>query len=368
MIYLETGQPGHGKTLRAMQLALEYQAKGRDVYVNGVRGLNYGETGFLPLPDPRKWQDLPDGAVIVLDECYSSFPRRPPGAKVPDYVEAMATHRHRGFDFILICQQAKQQLDIFILGLIDRHEHIRRKWGLNKSVILWWDKFSENLNDSNTKIIWTFPRDVMKRNIYESTVQDTTQKKIPWYVWALPLSLAALALLLWKVFAFFDPPKPPPAPVAQKPASQAASLGQLGAAGEVEKRPDDIAAWLKPRIEGQPWTARAYDKRPITAAPELYCVAVDDGDCRCITEQGTKYVVDVKICRSIAANGSYNPTRQPVQSGVIPQGQPVAVQGQAMGGQPVGVEGGWPAGVGANAYTPPGTPGTWKADAFGGGK
>ena len=367
MIYLETGQPGHGKTLRAMQLALEYQAKGRDIYVHGVRGLNYGETGFLSLDDPRKWQDLPDGAVIVIDECYSAFPRRAPGARVPDYVEAMATHRHRGFDFILICQQAKQQLDIFLLGLIDRHEHIRRRWGLKKSVILWWDKFSENVNDSNTKFVWSFPKSVMARNIYESTVQDTTEKKIPWYVWALPLSIAALVLLVWRVMAFFSPDEPPPALQAAAGVEQAVGgLGNLSAGGDrAEKRPDDIAAWLKPRIAGQPWTAPAYDSRPVVSAPELYCIAVEDGGCSCMTEQGTRYVVEPRLCRAIARDGFYNPTRPPQPWQDQLQQQPQGPQ-QASAPVAVGVGQGWPSGVGTAAYTPPGTPGSWHADAFGG--
>ena len=365
MIFLETGQPGHGKTLRAMQLALEYQAKGREVYVHGVRGLKYGETGFHQLVDPRKWQDLPDGAVIVIDECYSAFPRRAPGAKVPDYVEAMATHRHRGFDFILICQQAKQQLDIFILGLIDRHEHIRRRFGLRKSVILWWDKFSENLNDSNTKIIWSFPKSVMDRNIYESTVQDTTERKIPWYIWALPLSIVALLLLVWRVMSFFSPPPPKPVAALASSSELARKPHSVLGADQVEKRPDDIAAWLTPRIAGQPWTAPAYDGRAIVSQPELYCAASDDGDCRCLTEQGTTYVLDLKICRAIARDGSYNPTRMPRQQQEQQYQEPQ--QGQAsISAAPVGVGQGWPAGVGSASYTPPGTPGTWQADAFGG--
>lgn len=86
---------------------MRHKAKGRAVYVHGVRGIDYAAAGFFPLDDPKDWQKLPDGAVVVVDECYSSFPRRMPGAKVPAYVDALATHRHRGFDFILICQQAK---------------------------------------------------------------------------------------------------------------------------------------------------------------------------------------------------------------------------------------------------------------------
>lgn len=38
---------------------------------------------------------------------------------------------------------------------------------------------------------------------------------------------------------------------------------------------------------------------------------MDDGRCSCMTEQGTRYAMDKKICRSIAANGVYNPYRRP---------------------------------------------------------
>lgn len=97
----------------------------------------------------KDWQNLPDGAVVVVDECYSAFPRRMPGAKVPAYVEALATHRHRAFDFLLICQQAKQQVDGFVLGLVEWHEHVRRK---------------------------------MRRQGRDSTVKDTTKIRVPWFI------------------------------------------------------------------------------------------------------------------------------------------------------------------------------------------
>lgn len=76
----------------------------------------------------------------------------------------------------------------------------------------------------------------------------------------------------------------------------------LGSGGN-STRPDDLLAYFKPRIEGQPWTAPAYDSRPVAADPEVYCIAVDDGRCSCMTEQGMRYEMDKKICRSIVANG-----------------------------------------------------------------
>lgn len=319
MIYLISGQPGHGKTLRAMQLALEWQAKGRDVYVHGVRGLKAGEAGFFELEDPRKWQDLPDGSVIVLDECYGAFPRRSPGAKVPDYVDAMARHRHRGFDFILICQQAKQQMDGFLLGLVDWHEHVRRRFGLQKSIILSWDKFTENTNDSTTKKLWAFPKDVMRRELYESTTQDTTQKKIPWFYYALPVVLVLLGLMVWRIFAWFHPEPSGPKASDIPMMAQGSQIGAFGQ-GDSRRRPEDLVKWLKPRITGQPWTAPAYDDRPVVSEPEVYCMAMEDGRCNCITEQGTRYKVDLQMCRALVDNGgSYNPTRRPSQQQERPQ-------------------------------------------------
>lgn len=239
------------------------------MYVHGVRGIDYAAAGFFPLDDPKDWQKLPDGVVVVVDECYSSFPRRMPGAKVPAYVEALTTHRHRGFDFILICQQAKQQMDGFILGLVEWHEHVRRKMGIKAAIILCWDKFSENTNNSQIKKAWKYPRDLMKRNLYESTVMDTTKVRVAWFVWALPVALVVLGVLLWRVWAFFNPekPKPAPKPVAPVTAKAEPSKG-LSLGGGTSTRPDDLVAYFKPRIEGQPWTAPAYDSRPVASDPE----------------------------------------------------------------------------------------------------
>jgi zona occludens toxin len=353
MIYMITGQPGHGKTLRGMELAVNFLKAGRTVYANGIRGLKYGEAGFNELPDPKDWASLPDGAVILLDECYGVFPRRMPGAKVPPHVELLATHRHRGFDFILICQQAKQQLDTFLLGLVERHEHIRRKWGFKKSIILWWDKFSENVTNSLTKKVWTFPTEIMKRNLYESTVQDTTQMKIPWFIWAIPVVLVSLITLVWYIKhsatqEYEDSKKP-----------FASAL--LGGGGQTAKRPDDLVKYFTPRLPGAPWSAPAYDQRPVVVDPELYCIAMEDGRCDCITEQGTKYAVPEKLCRTIVRDGSYNPTRKPhqerenaSQSEAQKQERPQAPQSSQQGlSEQGGDKGNYPSGVGQPAYIPP---------------
>ncbi len=185
MIYLKTGQPGHGKTLRAIWQALQFVKEGRPVYACGVRGLKYTECGFIELKDPTRWMNCPPRSVILMDECYRVFPKRGGTAKVPEHVDKMATHRHDGYDFILVCQSPSKQIDVFLHDLIDHHEHIRRKFGFKKAVILWWDRFEPNVRRSDSKKFWAYPKEVMSRNLYVSTEQDTTERRIPWYFWAL---------------------------------------------------------------------------------------------------------------------------------------------------------------------------------------
>jgi hypothetical protein len=77
--------------------------------------------------------------------------------------------------------------------------------------------------------------------------------------------------------------------------------------------PRNYAEWLKPRIDGQPWTAPAYDGAQLPPKPpRVFCMAsgLDMSEtCTCVTEQGTIYLVDPNRCRVIARNGQYEPFR-----------------------------------------------------------
>ena len=76
MIYWFTGQPGHGKTLNAIEKLLEFKAKGRIVYACNVREFDYDNTGVLRMTpeDFRNWTTfLPDGAVALVDDLHLDF-------------------------------------------------------------------------------------------------------------------------------------------------------------------------------------------------------------------------------------------------------------------------------------------------------
>lgn len=71
MIYWFTGQPGHGKTLHAIEKLLEYKDQGRMTFACNIREFDYVKTGVLEMT-PQQFCDwpnfLPDGAVALVDE------------------------------------------------------------------------------------------------------------------------------------------------------------------------------------------------------------------------------------------------------------------------------------------------------------
>lgn len=321
MIHWYTGQPGHGKTLSALAHALEFKQQGRQVYVCNVRGFDYGKSGMLELsPDDFKdWMNtVPDTAVVLVDEAYEHgmLPKRPAGSRVPAHVEQLAKHRHRGLDFIFVCQSPDTQCDNFVRDLIDWHHHVRRKFGTSWQVVLSFDHFeSRPLKALPTvKKSRKLPKAAM--GLYESTVLDTTEKRIPWYIWAtvvgLPLAIGMLVYTfggLTSRMAGDDPLSTTGAPVA---AAHTASAGGAAATGRpVITTTADYVQQFAPRVPSQPWSAPAYDSLSVPSdPPRVFCMSSGtpvDGSCTCLTEQGTRYVMPDSTCRAIARHGQYEP-------------------------------------------------------------
>lgn len=364
MFYQYTGQPGHGKTVLAIESAISMKEKAdklhaddpskhpvRELYVCNVRDFNHGVCGALELsPDELKtWHADPrfDHAIILVDEAYEHgmFPRRPPGRPVPEHVQQVAKHRHRGIDFIMICQSPKKQMDDFLHDLIEEHYHIRRRYGLPFAHVKRWDRYESNPDkaDSLTTSRRKYPKHIFR--LYTSTKYDTSEKRVPWFYWAAGALL--LFVLIYGYIAVggaFDNFRPG-ASMDHVPA--AAATGGNGAAAKVTpgaaafSSSDTKSAWATtedylaahtPRIASMPWTAPVFDSANPTVQPEVYCMASDAGldgagghvpaSCRCLTEQGTQYVLPDAFCRQIARYGpAYNPYRRPIaEGGRGPQG------------------------------------------------
>lgn len=368
MFYQFTGQPGHGKSVLAIERVLtmvadheknqaDAAAKGkpippdRPLYVCNVRDFDHSTAGSIPLTpdelklwhhdpnapgDPTKINPAYENAIILVDECYEHgmFPKRAPGSKVPEHVQRVAKHRHWGIDFVMVCQSPKKQMDDFLHDLMEEHYHIRRRYGLPFVHVKRWDRFEPYPDKALplTAARRSFPKHIFK--LYTSTKYDTSERRVPWFYPAAAALLVALLIGTWYTVGSIRE-KFTPQPLDGKakaegthtPSHASAGVGVGGQKGQAEEKWRSVTDYAKdhlPRFPTLPWTAPVFDSRSVTADPQLYCMSsgqgvdglgnMQDFSCTCLTEQGTTYTLSQAECRKLARSGpEYNPYKQSAQ-------------------------------------------------------
>lgn len=203
MIYLITGTPGSGKSLFTIEELSKETT--RPVYYYKLRLTDEGKAA-LPNWSPitkeqlQEWQAFEDGAIFFVDEAHTIFPQRSASKAVPDYIEALAEHRHRGMDFYIIDQHPRD-VDIFIRRRTYKHWHWINVFGYNSSSKLEWQGFEDGQPDDYHakqkagKSRRRFPKKVY--NWYISSTIHTKKKTLPWQLVAIPVLLLMVGLLIW---------------------------------------------------------------------------------------------------------------------------------------------------------------------------
>ena len=325
MIYLTTGANGAGKTLNTLKWVRDQSLKeNRPVYYNGRFDMvaDFGWTKF----EFKDWVSLPDGAILLVDECHNDMPVRGNAAAVPEPIRMLAEHRRRGFDFYLITQHP-QNIDLFVRRLIGPpgwHRHLKRTFGADMVSCLEWSAVNAGCEkagsgkDAKVTMI-PFPKEVYKW--YNSAMLHTGKKSIP-----KQLYFIAAAVLLVPVMAFYAYKKIT-APSAGLAAISAPVKTQTfvatpnrGMQGEkLPLTPVEYASSFAPRVEGFPSSAPRYDGLTIpTQAPKpAACIegrrpGAKSTTCECWTQQATRLSVPAALCHQIASGGWFDDTVQAV--------------------------------------------------------
>lgn len=362
MIYLTTGANGAGKTLNTLKLIREKQvAEGRSVYYDGfdMDSAKAAEFGWQHC-DPTKWEELPDGAIVIWDECQRNghLPTRGTGAAKPRYVEALGEHRKRGFDFYLITQHPSN-IDKFVRGLIGPpgwHRHLKRVFGSEMVSELKWSAVNVNCEKSGAGrsaevSMKPFPKDVY--SWYKSAVLHTGKRQIPKQVYVLGVLLFAVPALFYAGYKQVTAKASPQS-------SSAAPAAQNGSVATPQKL--DYFAGYVPRIEGLPHTAPRYDEvtKPTTAPFPAACVNMGNR-CGCYSQQGTALDVPPDLCKQIVKRGFFQDwqdkpanasqpvaaTQTPVQVAAAAPASEMGPWSVSMGGTPRGQAAGTSAADGA---------------------
>ncbi|MBX9935724.1 MAG: zonular occludens toxin domain-containing protein [Burkholderiaceae bacterium] len=335
MIYLITGNPGSGKTLYTVaklipDLLKEKPAEldARRLVVDGIPELAYDKHLMAPCkPDDKglltcedgqglnTWHDwCKPGDLLVVDEVQRYWRPRSMGAKVPDYVANLETHRHKGVDFVLITQNP-MLLDQNVRRLVGRHIHVRRVFGGGRSLLYDWDGCQADTTrvQGATKSLWSYPKSAF--SLYKSSEMHIKQKqKIPVFVVVPILAIVGGIALAPTLFSSMSKAVKPDQTQAPKtaPSSPAGSLPKdsplpppavPSVAPPAPALPD-----FTPRISGQPETAPAYDEvRKVINLPRIAGGACTSTRCVCVTQQGTSAGLTDDQCRTWIVSPPFDP-------------------------------------------------------------
>ena len=313
MLYLVTGTPGSGKTLNTIKYVNESkQFEGRQVYYFGIRDLK-ADLGWIELTEEEafKWHDLPSNSVIIFDEAYNVFPTKHGAQGTPDHVKKLAVHRHKGFDIFLICQKVSGQLDAFVRGLVNRHQHYARIMGSLNINRFTWDVCQQNPDSASARKnanVDPFRMDKKYFGVYHSADEHTHTLSVPWK--RIIFMLVLVVLLFFTVQAFLGYFNRDDVSSAQDELLEVSGLSTIYQ--KEEKKELTLAELLTPEIDGIPWTAPIYREQftnvqdwPRPAA----CIRNESRGCNCYTQQGTLLTVPDTMCNQIVERGWFDHTK-----------------------------------------------------------
>ena len=326
MITLITGLPGNGKTLFSLwHIKAKAEKEQREVYYHNIKDLNLPWT----LCEPEKWMDLPHGSIIVLDECQFVFPKKPNGAKLPDFYEQLATHRHRGYDIYLITQHPSL-IDNFVRQLVGQHFHAVRKFGMASATIYEWSATnpapqSVPSQKSAIPLKWSYPKEVY--GYYKSAEVHTVKRAIPAKIFlAIGFVIAVLCggyYMLGQYQHRHDKPDTAAADapgaadaMPPRPVGRGGGGSPAGGSSEPFDQVADAERWIQmqtPRVAGLPHTAPKFDEltRPTRVPVPAACMQMgtihhpEKIRCKCYTQDGTPMDVEFNMCISFARDGYF---------------------------------------------------------------
>lgn len=322
MIYLTTGGNGACKTLFTLRDVREQQLKeNRPVFYHGFEAKQpLKDFGWLPF-DPAKWQDLPDGAICIFDECQNEFPSKISG-DLPDYINAVAQFRRkRGFDFWMITPHPSM-IHVNIRRLIAApswHRHLKRNFGGKLVSHLRFNQADMKCEEPGAGSRGEVTMHAMPTEVfdwYESASLHTGKKRLPKQVYMLGAAAIAVPAMMYFAISgvYGNVTKKVDPASAQKLADVGTTAARQGGGAPAVLTTAEYVKSVKPRIAGFPHTAPRYDEitRPTVAPYPAACIVKAD-DCRCYTQQATLMVVPDDICRQIVQKGYFVDWQQPQQ-------------------------------------------------------
>lgn len=339
MIYLITGTPGTGKTAFAVSAILnnrdglfKYEAEDgtlldRPLYFCHIDGLDEKALKAHRLTEEQIQaaplnEIVPEGSVIIVDECDYCYPLRAAAREVPPYIKTLKELRHHGFTLILMTQHPSM-IDSYIRNLVGKHWHLERKQIGTK--LYEFNRCETNLSSHSAlsqAVSEFYKPDKKAFKYYKSASKHIKFKKAVHPIfYGAALFLLILPFFLWyaggnlgKYFGYTPEPPAQEAPQGQEGATEgqpSAAASYPPPAASQPLPPGAKAEDYYPRIHNMQETAPLYDNvRQVQDFPRLAgCVAASDS-CTCYSQQASPLTaISETECRAIVENRPFDPYR-----------------------------------------------------------
>lgn len=224
MILIHEGVPGSGKSYDALRKIIDALKAGRTVYTNidganvetcreavaamvGVTRDNLSDRYIFLTPGqvPRFWDFCPPGSFIVIDEAQLFFNSRDFNKESNrEFGNWASTHRHQGYDLLLITQR-HERIETSVRSLAEyryRYKKINFFGSLVKRGYLVYTYFGEDPKPLTKPARRTYDLAVFR--CYQSYIGDATEKSVQKNVNLLnhPLFYALGVLIVLAVWSF----------------------------------------------------------------------------------------------------------------------------------------------------------------------
>lgn len=328
MLYFITGKPGNGKTLYVLSTVHKLaKESGRTVFYDGIQLTEKGAATLgwhqvdgldkaKKLDDGRvrMWPHIPDGSIVVVDECQRYWRVRAQGSEVPLVVQGIEQHRHFGLDIYFLTQDPKL-VDINVRKLVWEHTHIKRIFGSESATLFKWKQRVASVDSKHDysdalEQKWLYPKE--NYSWYVSAEAHTVGKQLPWRQMAIiaAIALGVAAAIWWIVNSFGS---------SDDPAKLLPVSTQMQTTSPASKRDKVTDRWSAsaqtPRLDFLPESAPMYDQvTRVRSAPGVAgCMkhVYSDGtvNCTCTTWQGTKINMSSYRCIDIIKDGYFDPSK-----------------------------------------------------------
>ena len=332
-----TGLPRQGKTLFAfIEIQRRAKEENRPVYYCNIPSVTL--PGWIEIDHPDKWMELPNDSIIVVDELQDFWPAVSTGTKVPLPILELSKHGKRGIDFYFITQDPTLVHNT-PRKLCETHWYVVRAFGSESAIAY---KFRGMQTDPGKvvnkaeKYPWRYPKDAFGKKDkagnwitqpwYKSADVHNIKRRIPLKVWAIPVAVVVAVGAAWfaissvlsygSKMASVATAAAPGASRAVPPVVPVAASSSSGPSSKTAHLPyEEWLALQKPRIDGFPHTAPAYDSvtQPVIAPRPAACVQMGK-TCKCYTQQATLMQVPGTVCLQIVAHGFFQDWREEAPS------------------------------------------------------